>query len=204
MESNNPFDKISQALNNEVNQQFKDKKIMKTLLLTSTKSYISKTFSMELFNLFTSFFCSFYFIVRTYAFAQSNILFWTGLTASVLWVFQLIYSYVGYKKLTSIKTGDDSIIDSITKITEMIKHYDKQRKLYIWGAPLTMAVCFPIPLFEFHKVDLALAKPEAIWWVVGMVVVATALAIFFSKKYWEIAFTHPLENAKQNLQEILE
>jgi hypothetical protein len=204
MENNNLFDKISQALNKDVNHQLKEKKIMKTLLLTSTKSYISKTYSMELLNLFTSFFCSIYFIIRTYVFAENSILLWTGLIASALWIFQLIYSYVGYKKMTIIKTGDDSIVVSIKKITEMITHYDKQLKIYIWGAPITIAVCIPIPLFEVYKIDLALAKPGALWYVVGMIVVATVVTIFLSIKYWEIGFKEPLENAKQNLQEILE
>ena len=147
METNETFQALTNNLNEQLNKQLKDRKYMKTLLITTSKSSISKSNSYELLNLATAFLCSLYFTTRTVYYTEQPLLFWTGLISSFLWIAQFSYSLIGYRKLSALDLGQDPITTSIRKITLLLSHYDLQKKIYLWLAPITISAGLPIPLF---------------------------------------------------------
>jgi hypothetical protein len=205
MESNQPFQKLSDALNDQINQKLKDKKIMKRLLITASNNSISKIKNMELLAMLMSFVCSLYFISRTIYFTDRPFLLWTGIVASVLWLALLFSSWIGFNKLSSIKAGEDSIIMSIEKITFLIRHYNSLKKINLWFIPLLICMELPIPLFEFRKFEIAALNGwQPTLYILVTVLICIAAGIFAANKMWEATYKVPLEDAKQNLKELLD
>jgi hypothetical protein len=205
METNRPFQILSDALNDQTNQKLKDKKIMKRLLISSSNNSISKIKNIELLSMIMSFAAGFYYISRTVLYADKPILLWTGMLVSLLWLAQLFYNWVGYRKSSSVKAGEDSIVMSIEKITFLIRHYNLQKKVNIWFMPLLICLGLPIPWFEFRKFEVtALTDWQPVLYVLVTFLIAIAVAIFTANKMWETNFKVPLEDAKQNLKELLD
>ena len=197
------FQSLSGALNEQVTKLGKEKKIMKTLIITTSKSSIAKTNSYEILNLVTSFVATLYFMSRTIAFAAMPFLFWVGLISIFLWAAQFIYSWIGYKKLGSLDIGQDSVKTSIEKITSLLHHYTLQKNIYLWFAPITISMTYVIFLFDFRGVNiLQVVDKGVIIFTIVTLVIATLLAIWLSKKMWEDKFNAPLENARENLKEL--
>jgi hypothetical protein len=205
MEPNEPFQILSDSLNDQTNQKLKDKKIMKRLLITSSSNNISKIKNIELLSMIMSFVCGFYYISRTVWYADKSFLFLTGIVVSLLWVVQLFCNWVGYRKSSSIKAGEDPIVVSIEKITSLIRYYNLQNKVSFWLLPLLICLGLPIPWFEFRKFEItALTGWQPVLYVLVTCLITIALAIFAANKMWEATFKVPLEDAKQNLKELLD
>jgi hypothetical protein len=205
METNQPFQILSDALNDQTNQKLKDKKIMKRLLITSSNNSISKIKNIELLSMIMSFVCAFYYISRTVWYADKPFLFWTGMLVSLLWVAQLFYNWTGYRKSSFIKAGEDPIVMSIEKITCLIRHYNLQKKVNLWFMPFLICLGLPIPWFEFRKFEItALTGWQPLLYVLVTFLIAMAVGLFAANKMWETNFKFPLEDAKQNLKELLD
>jgi hypothetical protein len=205
MEPNEPFQILSDALNDQTNQKLKDKKIMKRLLITSSNNTISKIRNIELLSMIMSFVCGFYYTSRTVWYVGKPFLFWTGMIVSILWVAQLFYNWVGYRKSSSIKAGEDPIIMSIEKVTSLIRHYNLQKRVSLGFIPLLICLGLPIPWFEFRKFEItALIDWQPVSYIlISYLIAAIAFAIFAGNKMWETTFK-VLEDAKQNLKELLD
>jgi hypothetical protein len=206
MESNETLDALSGALNKQANEQLKDKRYMKTILISLSKNSISTPSNMESLNLIGCIVMALYFVSRTILFHEQTFLFWTGIISSLLWLSQFAYSWVGYKKLSALDLGQDPIIKSIEKISALLNHYQLQKKIYIWAAPLTILTAIPIPFFEFRKINFTdfFNNSQGLIFISVVLILSIALAIFLTNKFWKDKFSTPLKNAIQNLKELAE
>jgi len=206
MESNEPLDALSGELNKQATEHSKDKKYMKAILISLSKNNISTSSNIESLNLIGCGLFALYLISRTILYHEHAFLFWTGSISSLAWIGQFIYSWVGYKKLSSLDLGQDPIIKSIEKISALLNHYQLQKKVYLWAAPLIILTTIPILLFEFRKIDFVpfFDDTTGLIFISIIVVICVLMSLFVTNKFWKDKFATPLENAMQNLKELAE
>ncbi len=209
MESNEPFEALSGELNKEVIEHSKNKKYMKAILISLSKNNLSTPSNIESLNLIGCVLIGLYFISRTILYHEQPYLFWTGLISSLLWVAQLIYSWIGYKKLSLLDLGQDPIVKSIEKISSLLNYYRLQKKIYLWASPFTILALLPIPFFELKGItekDILpfLNNVTGLTFVTISFTICVLILVFGLNKFWKDKFTTPLESAMQNLKELAE